>query len=84
MNPRNDGGPAFPDSLAQKPVHGTSGMSLRDYFAAAALPAVLTYSAQLKDSHQREKALQPQVVAHNAYGIADAMLETRQGKREQN
>ncbi len=71
-----DGGPAFPS-------HGTmgevaqSGMSLRDYFAAAALPAIL--KLDLPD----DKVLKPgytfeQVGAEISYRFADAMLTERE------
>ena len=67
-----DGGPAFPTT---KPLdfwgdpHG--GMSLRDYFAAAALQGMHardTYDSGLAEPTQR---------AHLAYIDADAMLKER-------
>ncbi len=54
----DDGGPAFPAGSS-----AFRGMSLRDYFAAKALPVVLTYPGQR--------------FAEAAYAIADAMLAER-------
>ena len=60
----NDGGTAFP-----YPVEGTSGMSLRDYFAASALAGLLASpDPTLPD---------PRGVAKISYQFADAMLEAR-------
>jgi hypothetical protein len=54
-----DGGPAFP-------MRGINpGMTLRDYFAAKALPVV--YGT----------GYAPAVIATRAYALADAMLEAR-------
>jgi hypothetical protein len=55
--------PAFPDSRR-------AGMSLRDYFAAEALAALLTRVA-LNDPHQVA------AMASDAYRLADALLEAR-------
>lgn len=64
MSTKN-GGPAFPTGT---PTY-TSGMSLRDYFAAKAMAAVLVDCAN--DGHDGP------FVAELAYGIADAMLAAR-------
>lgn len=47
------------------PVHGASGMTLRDYFAAKAMQGLTQ-----KYSHESD-------VSRNAYKIADAMLKAR-------
>lgn len=60
----NDGGPAFPGGWYQP------GMSLRDYFAAKALAAILTHRDAFEDSGESD-------VARMAYMQADAMLEIR-------
>jgi len=73
MSETRDGGPAFPCSNKQF-THGNpqtgdawSGLSLRDYFAAQAMAAILrNYST---DSHS--------LCAANAYDIADEMLAAR-------
>ncbi len=67
MNKTETGGQAFP---VYSPDCGTNlGITLRDYFAAKALPGLLAHPAS--DSHgERELATQ-------AYHLADAMLEAR-------
>ena len=52
------------------PVHGLPGMTLRDYFAAKAMQALL--------SHQRTLTEFEETVARAAYEQADAMLEARE------
>ena len=66
MSKTNDEGPAFPvPSLAVG-----SGMTLRDYFAAAALQGILS-STQTGHS---------MIIAKDAYGMADAMIKAREVK----
>ena len=66
----NDGGPAFPrfcEDAWGKPFV-TGGMSLRDYFAAAAMQGILASRPDYeKFAH----------LATDAYAIADAMLKER-------
>lgn len=59
--------PAFPTWSAKDVVQG---MSLRDYFAAAALQAIAVES--LKESGGNLKLL-----VKNCYHLADAMMEAR-------
>ena len=85
-----DGGPAFPTA------NGGSvddGMTLRDYFAAKAMPALIQARAALKDdesdesfsdisacgwgSELYEDMTYAQSLADDAYFIADAMLKAR-------
>jgi hypothetical protein len=75
----NDGGPAFPFQTERKYNDGVSvdtieysnpGMSLRDYFAAAAL-------SQLA-GNPGVWSFDPDDVAHYAYEIADAMIKERE------
>lgn len=66
MTTKTDGGPAF--SVAEMGTHGSYGMSLRDFFAAKAMQAMLTRGAPL-DSDQ---------MALDAYVYADAMLAARE------
>jgi hypothetical protein len=67
VSARNDGGPAFPRDHRSL---GHNGMTLRDYFAAKAMAAIVaskpitTYGA----------------VAFNAYVMADEMLAAREAK----
>lgn len=85
MTERNDGGSAFPSSDLD-PLHGVSGMTLRDYFAAQAMAAIIAKLslmgtdpegiAGILYSHDGKRAIMAQVAA-GAYGYADAMLEAR-------
>jgi len=70
----NDGGPAFPvQDAASWQAHG---MSLRDYFAAKALAALISiggngtsFGPESKDNNERFSSV--------AYIMADAMLKAR-------
>lgn len=70
----NTGGPAFPRNTLDH-GHGVtttyeSGMTLRDYFAAKAMQAILTsYKIENCDDF---------VVANCAYQMADFMLKARE------
>lgn len=74
----NDGGPAFPESAPnQQGRYETfqKGMSLRDWFAAKAMEALMS-TAHLstdKDKHIRS-------IGKASYGVADLMLEAREVK----
>ena len=75
----NDGGPAFPHTTQWDgitPAINHHGISIRDYFAAAALPvAWKAYEsfAVIGDNANQE-------LAKAAYQIADAMLKAREAK----
>lgn len=65
MSSIKDGGAAFP--IQKSPYHnGADGMSLRDYFAAAALPYALTLNGSMLD--------RVPAATREAYRIADAMI----------
>ena len=64
--------PAFPTYLAENMAHG---MSLRDYFAAAALPSVL--NSLIDVANKRKTIIDNKEVSNVAYAIADAMLVER-------
>ena len=66
--PINDGGPAFP---ADFQLYST-GMTLRDYFAAAALKG---QAHRFAHPHEYRELL-----AQDCYDIADAMLKAREAK----
>ena len=67
----NTGGPAFPGLHPSKECHyQDAGMTLRDYFAAKAMQAVLT-------NHKLEDC-DDDVVAKHCYQMADFMLKARQ------
>jgi hypothetical protein len=65
----SNGGPAFPrisQDLQYKQITSTSGMTLRDYFAAKAMQGILY------------EGLDPAETAQHAYEMADAMLKARE------
>ena len=72
MTHKHDGGPSFPfgqiSETTGQPVNGfyDPGMSLRDYFAAKALPMCMTADESAR------------TVAEMAYSMADAMLAQRE------
>lgn len=70
----DDGGPAFPvaeDHKIASEFTWTQGLSIRDYFAAAALRGLLNNESIPKDAA---------AFAVDAYRFADAMLEARKAK----
>ena len=67
--PINDGGPAFP-TMDPNEHYRLMGMTLRDYFAAAALSSRGMYGANIREN----------AVAKECYIIADAMLKAREAK----
>lgn len=73
MNEINDGGPAYPTRNAHydDPDYSSTGMSLRDYFAAKALATASGYAADELSTWTAED------FARHAYAIADAMLAAR-------
>ncbi|MBK1883680.1 hypothetical protein JIN85_14780 [Luteolibacter pohnpeiensis] len=80
LNPIKDGGPAFAihgfyvngdvSSFGETICH--NGMSLRDYFAAKALPSI--YNTGVGELSEYE-------IAHDCYRMADAMLAAREERR---
>lgn len=93
MSTPNDGGPAFPEhhyfdlSRGLYGQHitasevGCGGMSLRDYFAAAALTGILANHQLLErvDSESPHASTRLAASAY-AFGVADAMLAARERK----
>lgn len=69
-----DGGEAFARPTTNY-CDGARGMSLRDYFAAAALPAVLAARTALRDADAID--LNQESIAEECYELADALLEAR-------
>jgi hypothetical protein len=64
MHSEDESSPAFPsDSHQYGPV---IGMSMREYFAAKAMQAMLTKYGHQKDSLQE--------LAENSFAVADAMI----------
>ena len=66
---KEDGGPAYPGPWIPEDSQHYKGMTLRDYFAAAALTGLLA-DHTLNDWHTEEFAMA-------AYEAADAMIEER-------
>lgn len=67
----NNGGPAFPlQSIGPDFSPGYAGMTLRDYFAAKALPSVIIAS-------QKNSSISFDGDAEQAYKYADAMIKIR-------
>ncbi len=76
----DDGGPAFPHSIALSPsgdVYGSDyfagGMSLRDFFAGQVAAGMAAFSGTAGVSYG------PHDIAGRAYEVADAMLTARKG-----
>lgn len=71
---KGDGGPAFPvaeDHKIASEFPWTQGISMRDYFAAAALTGICGVPGRVVLGEFEAKA---------AYAIADAMLAARKAK----
>jgi hypothetical protein len=71
--PINDGGPAFPHTTQWDgitPAINYHGISMRDYFAAAALKG----QAHRLENHYEHR----DILAADCYAIADAMLKARE------
>lgn len=82
--------PAFPTYLAENMAHG---MTLRDYFAAAAMPLAYKFwmqdyyhpkNASLAENGDNENSLRDpfdedmkDIIALSSYDMADAMLKAR-------
>ena len=88
MNPNDNGGPAFPVSTGNPGGEYQNGpytaqfpgMTLRDFFAAKALPQA--WSAEMAEMEYYNTDVTPRDVsdlhmAKRSYGIADAMLKAR-------
>lgn len=71
-NKINDGGPAFPlQSIGPEFQPGYSGMTLRDFFAAAALQGMLARGQSL--SSKKDEVFE-------AFKYSDAMIKAREVK----
>jgi hypothetical protein len=68
MKALKDGGPAFPVTIQQGSTKGLPGLTLRDYFAAAALTGLLA---------DPNSTCTVEDFAEGAYECADAMLVQR-------
>jgi UDP-glucose 4-epimerase len=72
MSEIDDGGLAFPSEY-----YAEQGMTLRDYFAAAALPLAYAHWKSYNDKEKEGEQPRESLVAEEAYTIADAMIEAR-------
>ena len=72
---KKTGGPAFPTSdwYVNEKAYKMHGMTLRDYFAAKALQGMIVANGDSNGYLEYEE----EMVAKNAYKLADAMLEAR-------
>ena len=84
-NQINDGGSAFPCVYYSEPIGSIGpqltikgGMTLRDYFAAAALQGLLGNSEFHVETDVESEI--PNAIATYAYQAADAMLKAREVK----
>jgi hypothetical protein len=82
-NQINDGGPAFPlqahgDEARSRYYMTQQGVSMRDYFAAAALQGLLGNAEFHVDTDVESEI--PIAIANHAYQAADAMLKARESK----
>ena len=68
MTTTDTGGPAFPNDWRDNEI-GSTGMTLRDYFAAKAMQAFLTRETKFNQDLM--------MYAGAAYDVADAMLKAR-------
>ena len=76
QSPINDGGPAFPNVPSDPGyTQWDTGMTLRDYFAAAALQGIVSDPNNWSNSKKDMES-----VSHAAYEFADAMLKARGDK----
>jgi hypothetical protein len=69
-----DGGPAFPFVEPSTECSVSTGMTLRDYFAAKAMQGFCAYGALSNPDHGHTI----DDVAQDAYDAADAMLKARE------
>ena len=81
--PINDGGPAFPVVFQHdESTSECHGISIRDYFAAAALQAIISsaLSEGTKTMYNIRKPDFLECLSLDAYAHADAMLKAREVK----
>ena len=88
MTTRLDGGPAFPGMQEHERMNDhigryetfvmpTGGMTLRDYFAAKALPEAIRHHLEVRASTIDPGAFDFDLVSLTAYKQADSMLKER-------
>ncbi len=82
MTDKQTGGPAFPlhNHGAQTLGLHVTGMTLRDYFAAKAMQAIIAGNITGQKIEDRSWLEADQWAPHISYEIADAMLRARNGQ----
>ena len=70
-----DNPPAFP--LVSDIIGHCEGMTLRDWFAGQALGAIVTATSNGQHQPARDERNLIEGMAHDAYELADAMLDAR-------
>lgn len=84
MSTIEDGGPAFPlQSIGPEFEPGYAGMTLRDYFAAKAMQAMISKHGREDDSPGFFDFATDESIARCAYIYADAMLAARKAGTQQ-
>jgi hypothetical protein len=80
MSNTNTGGPAFPvlHWISGESTGAEEGMTLRDYFAAKAMPIMWDAYDKGYCGLNNQDAPNIQIIAEGAYQMADAMLKVRQ------
>ena len=76
-----NGGRAFPARFLNDhgmPMDGINGMSMRDYFAAAAISQMLPWSYDAINDDRNKVTGYVGNIAKTAYDLADAMLAERE------
>lgn len=76
MSKINDGGTAFPYGQKNVTARYSEGLSMRDYFAAAALTGLLN-NKELVMSDAAKGMKASQAYAAQSYMLADAMIAAR-------
>ena len=69
----DEGGTAFPN-----PDYDEQGMTLRDYFAAAALTGMCSQATRQETEERANGSRGGSIFAEAAYVLADAMIRARQ------
>lgn len=79
QQPRDDGGPVFPILNDGWTRTDAAGMTLRDYFAAKAMQALMqeVIPGRVIPSGKWEGKSEIELCAHDAYRVSDAMLAAR-------
>ena len=76
-----DGGPAFPSQLTGA-IGNVSGMTIRDYFAAAILQGILAGNETLGllNDEGKKVSLDKTTMSRMAYAFSEAMLMLREAR----